>query len=154
MAAALTLEERLARIEALEAVRSVVSRYCVVIDHERTREALAPFFAEEAVLRNPAGLTTGREAILDYYDGFFSSGVSVSRHHLANQRFTALRDGRVRHEAYFLMLMARDGESFVGFGDYDDVLAHDGDAWRFVEKANLVAAVVPLEEGWAAVAPP
>jgi len=151
MAASLTLEERLARIEGIEESRSVVARYCGVIDGERTREALAPFFAEAAVLRNPAGETTGREAILDYYDSFFSSGVGLSRHHLANQRFTALDDGRIRHEAYFLVLLARDGGSFVGLGDYDDILAHDGGAWRFVEKGNAVIGIVPLEEGWAAI---
>jgi hypothetical protein len=152
MAASLTVEQRLDRLEAIEAARSVVARYCDAVDQGRTREALGPYFAENAVLRNPAGVTNGRDAILEYYDGFFASGATLSRHHLANQRFTALDGGRVRHEAYFLVLLARGGESFVGMGDYDDVLEHDGEAWRFVEKGNAVIGMVPLAEGWGAIA--
>ena len=42
----------------------------------------------------------------------------------------------------------------MGLCDYDDVLAYDADAWRFVDKSIFVSAMIPLEERLGAVARP
>jgi ketosteroid isomerase-like protein len=145
------LELRVERLEAIEAVRATVARYCRVIDETRDVAELRELLTPDAVLRNP-GMEPreGRDAVLDYYAAYFASGVGMSRHHPVNQAVTVEGRGRARHSAYFLLLLARQDESLVGWGNYDDTLERGADGgWRYSVKVNEVLGLKPLPEGWA-----
>lgn len=141
------LAARVARLEAVEEVRATIARYVRAVDGGGIDE-LAKLLAPEVVLRNPAA-HEGREAFLAYYATFFASGVTLSRHHTANATVTLESPTRARFDAYFLVMIGREGRSYVGWGNYHDTLEHsDAEGWRFVEKVNDVHGLAPLEEGW------
>lgn len=147
------LAERIARLEAIEAVREVIARYCRVIDELRDLVALAELLAPEVVLRNPDA-HIGREAVLAYYESFFNSGVGLSRHHPVNTTITLETPDRAAVSSYFFVMIGREGRSHVGWGNYADVLEHSAEGWRYVEKVNDVLGLAPLDEGWGAASAP
>src|SRR5580692_11725445 len=109
----LDVETRLANLEAKEEVREFIASYCAITDHIDKIGDLVDLFTEDAVLRNPAGVHSGRPAIEAYFTAFFADGVKFSRHHALNQVITVLQPGVARHEASFIALLGRDGESKI-----------------------------------------
>jgi hypothetical protein len=92
----LDVETRLATLEAKEEVRAFIAAYCAICDRTDKIGDLVDLFTEDAVLRNPAGVHSGREAIESYYAAFFADGVKFSRHHAMNQVITILEPGAAR----------------------------------------------------------
>ena len=140
---------RLANLEAKEDVREFIASYCAVCDRIDKIGDLVDLFTDDAVLRNPAGVHSGRAAIESYYAGFFANGVKFSRHHVINQVITILEPGIARHESYFIAFLGRGGESKIAFGRYEDLVVKQEGAWRFRNKHNDVVANTSLEAGWA-----
>ena len=147
------LTERIARLESIEDVRAVMARYCRVIDESRDLNQLSALLAPEVILRNPDA-HVGRDAVLAYYQTFFHSGVGLSRHHPINTTVTIDAPDRASVSSYFLVMIGREGRSYVGWGNYRDVLERSADGWRYVEKVNDVLGLAPLDEGWGAASAP
>ena len=145
----LDVETRLANLEAKDEVRAFIASYCTIIDRIGKIGDLADLFTEDAVLRNPAGVLSGRQAIESYYAAFYADDVKFSRHHAVNQVVTILEPGAARHEAYFIAMIGRHGESAVVFGRYEDLVVKQEGVWRFKDKLNDVVGTAPLETGWA-----
>ena len=143
------VEARLATLEAKEEVREFIASYCAVCDQTDKIGDLVDMFTEDAVLRNPAGVHSGRAAIESYYAAFFAVGVKFSRHHAVNQVITILEPGTARHESYFIAILGRGGESKIAFGRYEDLVVKRDGAWRFKDKHNDIVANTSLEAGWA-----
>jgi len=144
------VETRLANLEAKDEVREFIALYCATNDRMDSIDVLSGLFAEDAVMRNAAGAYEGRPAIHQYYAKFFDGSVKFSRHHVMNQVITVLEPGVVRHEAYFIAMLGRDGESKMVYGRYDDLIVKQSDgAWRFQEKINDIVAPTSLAAGWA-----
>jgi uncharacterized protein (TIGR02246 family) len=145
----LDVETRLASLEAKEEVREFIASYCAICDRTDKIGDLVDMFTEDAVLRNPAGVHSGRAAIECYYAAFFAAGVKFSRHHAVNQVITILEPGVARHESYFIAFLGRGGESKIAFGRYEDLVVKQADVWRFKDKHNDIVASTSLEAGWA-----
>jgi uncharacterized protein (TIGR02246 family) len=145
----LDVETRLASLEAKEEVREFIASYCAICDRIDKIGDLVDMFTEDGVLRNPAGVHSGRAAIESYYSAFFAAGVKFSRHHAVNQVITILEPGIARHESYFIAFLGRGGDSKIAFGRYEDLVVKQADAWRFKDKHNDVVANTSLEAGWA-----
>jgi uncharacterized protein (TIGR02246 family) len=147
---ATSIEQRLAELEAKEQIRAFIARYCALNDALTEVEALVGLFAEDAVMRNPAGTHEGRAAIHAYYTAFFRSDTQFARHHVMNQVITLVDDGVAHHDAYFIAVLGRGGESRIVFGNYADTLVQRDGRWWFQEKINDIVAATTLEQGWAA----
>jgi uncharacterized protein (TIGR02246 family) len=145
----LDADTRLANLEAKEEVREFIASYCAITDRIDKIGDLVELFTEDAVLRNPAGVHSGRAAIESYYAAFFAVGVRFSRHHAVNQVITILGPGVARHESYFIAFLGCGGESKIAFGRYEDVLVKQAGVWRFKDKHNDIVANTSLEAGWA-----
>jgi uncharacterized protein (TIGR02246 family) len=143
------LQRRLAELEAKEEIRAFIARYCALNDARSEVDALAGLFAEDAVMRNPAGSHEGRDSIHTYYTKFFSSNTQFARHHVMNQVITLDAPDRARHDAYFLAILGRDNESKIVFGSYADTLVKRDGRWLFAEKINDIVAPTTIEAGWA-----
>ena len=143
------VETRLANLEAKEEVREFIASYCAISDRIDKIGDLVDLLTEDAVLRNPAGVHSGRAAIESYYAAFFAAGVKFSRHHAVNQVITILEPGIARHESYFIAFLGRGGESKIAFGRYEDLVVKQEGVWRFKDKHNDVVANTSLEAGWA-----
>jgi uncharacterized protein (TIGR02246 family) len=145
----LDVETRLAHLEAKEEIREFIASYCAICDRVDKIGDLIDMFTEDAVLRNPAGVYSGRAAIESYYAAFYAAGVQFSRHHAVNQVITILEPGVARHESYFIAFLGRGGESKIAFGRYEDVVVKQTGVWRFKDKHNDIVANTSLEAGWA-----
>src|SRR3984957_6062126 len=143
------VDTRLASLEAKEEVREFIASYGAISDRIDKIGDIADLFTEDAVLRNPAGVYSGRAAIESYYAAFFAAGVKFSRHHVVNQVITIQEPGFARHEAYFIAFLGRGGESKIAFGRYQDLVVKQGGVWRFKDKHNDIVANTSLEAGWA-----
>jgi uncharacterized protein (TIGR02246 family) len=143
------LERRLADLEAKEEIRSFIAEYCRLNDALTEVDALAELFAEDAVMRNPSGAHEGRDAIRTYYTNFFKSGTMFARHHAVNQVITIVEPGLARHDAYFIAMLGRDGESKIVYGSYADTLVKRDGRWLFQEKINDIVAPTSVDAGWA-----
>lgn len=144
-----TVEQRLAVLEAKEEIRAFIAQYCALNDALTEVDALVELFAQDAVMRNPAGTHEGRDAIHTYYTNFFKGGTQFARHHVVNQVITIETQERARHDAYFIAALGRDGESKIVFGSYADTLVKQDGRWRFQEKINDIVAPTTLQAGWA-----
>jgi uncharacterized protein (TIGR02246 family) len=143
------LERRVADLEAKDEIRAFIAEYCRLNDALTELDALVALFAEDAVMRNPAGAHEGREAIRAYYTNFFGSGTKFARHHVVNQVVTILEPGRARHDAYFIAMLGRGGESKIVYGSYADTVVRLDGRWLFQEKVNDIVAPTTIEAGWA-----
>ena len=64
--APISLESRIARIEARQEIQQLLNRYAVLID-DHEFDALGRLFALDATFGSPGGTTTGRDAITAMY---------------------------------------------------------------------------------------
>lgn len=142
------LEARVALLEAREEVRAAVLRYCELNDQVTAVDDLVAMFTEDAQLCNPAGTHDGIDAVRAYYRSFFDRGVDFARHHTMNQVITLEAADTARHEAYFLAMLGKDGESRLAFGRYDDTLVRTRTGWKFRRKVNDVIGMTTLADGW------
>jgi uncharacterized protein (TIGR02246 family) len=140
------LSIRVAALEATEAVRVVVARYCAAVD-DGDLVALAALFDPDAVLhgRSPQ---RGRDAVVAYYARVVDSGRSLARHHVTNQEIAITSPTQANHDARFLALFGHAGRAYLGFGVYRDVLALCDGSWRFTEKTNDMHGVAEVEATW------
>ncbi len=143
------LHRRLAELEAKEEIRAFIAEYCARNDAIADIAGLVGMFAADAVMRNPAGSHNGREAIHTYYKSFFAGGTKFARHHVINQVITVVAPGLAHHDAYFIAMLGREGESKVIFGRYADTLVQRDERWWFQEKINDIVAPTTVQAGWA-----
>jgi SnoaL-like domain len=137
------LQERIERLEAVEDLRTLLSRYATVVDNDKDVNRLRDLFTADAALENPTRYE-GRDAILEYYLGVMQA-LEASRHHVVNSSFEFETPDRVRHRGAFLAYVARDGVLSLICGDYDDEVVRSDDAhWRFSVKRNDIKLVRPL----------
>ncbi len=68
-----TLELRVRELEAREAIRALVARYCLVID-DRDIDGIAALFTKTALFRSKDGVmnASGRAAIIEQFHGRFA----------------------------------------------------------------------------------
>lgn len=143
------LEGRLAELEWKDEVRAAIARYCLVNDRLDNVGELVDLFAANATLVNPSGEYVGRDAIAQYYRGFFEDSTEFAHHQVVNQVIDILEPGVARHQSSFLAFLGKGGESRLAFGRYDDTLVKVDRDWLFVRKINDVVGVTTLGQGWA-----
>lgn len=128
-----TLEQRLHRVEAIEAIRVLKARYCDACDDDHNGLAVAELFTENGswqVEGQPPSI--GREAIAAYMDGIRQRGMRSSAHLVSNPLIDVHGD-RARAEWRLVMLFTtRGGESFHRIiGRYSDTCVCIGGHWMF-----------------------
>jgi ketosteroid isomerase-like protein len=143
------LERRLKHLEDVAAIRHVLVRYCHAFD-TYDLETLSGLFAADATLKVvPWGVeVAGRDAITEFYRPFLTPGAEEARHNCANISIEAAGDS-YRSFCYFHETAARDGQSLIGWGTYEDVLTQEAGAWKFQHRLITILALTPIEKGWA-----
>lgn len=141
------LEARLARLEDLESIRQLTSRYCTAVDNKDIA-ALAPLFARDAVFTvAPWGLgATGHADIVAFYARAFQDS-GPTRHYLTNERIEPDGDG-YRSTCYFQNAVAVEPKSLRGWGVYEDRFVREDGAWKFARKQVTVQVLGPFDQDW------
>ena len=134
-----------------EAIRELYARYCFYVDLGRP-DLFAADFAEDATLwLSDRGSYLGRDAILAHVGK--RSGVPAAPD---PQRRDRPDRRRPRDVARVLPARrARATATCVAYGMYDDLLARDGDRWRWqIKKVNYHVPLARLPAGQRVLAPP
>lgn len=133
-----SLELRLRRVEACEAIRKLIAAYAVGADRKNDPAILAPLFAADAEWRlDGVAHLIGREAIAEGLSGIARTYVTWSLHYMVSPLIELADDAlsaTCRWYLWELATMKRDdgteADTWYG-GWYDSRLSvHDG-AWLF-----------------------
>jgi SnoaL-like domain len=149
------LESRIARLEAIEAIRVLKARYADVCDTGYDPVRMRPFFTEDAVW--DGGLRFGRYEGVDAVCGFFagiSSEITWALHYMVAPIIDVAPDGHTATGSWYLLepctIGTDDGpRAMVITGRYADRYRLETDGWKFSEVKLDCQTISPLDEGWA-----
>ncbi|MGB3832665.1 MAG: nuclear transport factor 2 family protein [Mesorhizobium sp.] len=142
------LEERLARIEALEEIRRLKARYCLHCDRGYDGEALAALFTADAVWdAGPhRGVFRGRQAIRDFFDAI-SSAIPYAAHLVTNPLIEVEGDAARGNWRMLMPCMLREGGTEIAafqVAEYDETYTRIDGTWLIAGlKVRLRRLTVP-----------
>jgi uncharacterized protein (TIGR02246 family) len=146
--APMTLEERLDRLESIEAARGVLASYADACDAQDL-SALAELFADGCELEVPGQVYRGQSAVVAFFRQAFVDDPSRKTHFITNVKTEWLATGRVAVDSYFLYTAAGDTSSVLGWGEYHDVVTTAEKDPAFARKSITIRRAVDVREGWA-----
>ena len=145
-----TLEQRIRRLEDLEAIRRLKVAYAAACDNGYDAEALAAMFTEEAVWDGGfIGRSEGREAIRAFFRGSHRR-LKFARHHVTNPSIEV--DGDSATATWYLLQACTylDGDEAVwGSATYHDRYSRVGSEWKFAHVRLEPHFWTPYADGWA-----
>jgi uncharacterized protein (TIGR02246 family) len=118
----LSIEERLDRLETIEAARELLARYADACDVQDV-EGVVNLFAPDGVLDVPGEPHSGSDAIRAFYRHAWEADSSQKSHFITNVKARWLGPGRVVVDSYFLYTAAGDATNVLGWGEYQDVVS-------------------------------
>jgi ketosteroid isomerase-like protein len=140
-----TLEDRLRRLEDLEAIRSLSAEYCRVLD-VGDWPALAQLFTEDGEF---VGLdrAQGHEGLIRFFAGLADGGLTAFWHYVTNLEIDLDGDTAEVRSALWQPCV-QDGVPHVAAGRYVDTVVRDGGRWRYRARRVSFDYFAPLSEGW------
>jgi SnoaL-like domain len=149
------LETRLARLEAIEAIRELKARYADVCDTGYDPVRMRPFFTGDAVWDGGPrfGRYEGVDAVCEFFAGI-SSQITWALHYMIAPIIEIADDGLSAAGSWYLLepcTMATDEgpRAMVITGRYADRYRREADGWKFSEVVLDCQTISPLDEGWA-----
>lgn len=139
------VEQRLARIEARQALQELLGRYALAVD-DHDAAALGECFTLDAVFSSPnSPSTVGRAAVVDFFRvRFVRYGATVHLPHV--QVLHELAERTARGTVMASAELATGDDTIVTSFRYDDDYAFDGGRWRFRSRAVRTLYAMPLRE--------
>jgi len=153
---ALSLEQRVARLESMEQIRALKAVYCDLCDRGYDPDGLSALFTEDAVWDGgPFGRHEGRQAIHDFFKGVSHSLVFAA--HLVTNPIIAFQDDDTAHGKWRLWEPAtvnEDGKlvSKILLAAYEDVYVKVDGRWLVKSLKLHLNFLAPLSDGWADIA--
>jgi hypothetical protein len=150
---ALSLAERIDRLESIEAIRELKARYCAHCDDSYAPDAIAALFTEDAVwdAGEKFGTYRGREAIRAFFAGV-SKTITFAAHLVLNPIIEVDGDrARGRWRLIMPCTMVENGvvEARWMVSSYDDRFVRRNGAWLFRSLRVRVDLVAAHLKGWA-----
>lgn len=142
----MSLEARIARLEAESQIRQLIARYCFTID-DRLRPEIAALFTDDATVRSADGVmnATGIDAIMQMYEGRFAA-LGPGAHYMHDVQIDFVGDGteeahgRVSGHAE----LERNGQMMACSIRYRDVYRNTAQGWRFHDREISFLYYVPV----------
>jgi len=144
-----SLEERIQRLEDLEALKQLKFRYAGYCDRDYDAEHLAPLFTRDAVWDGGVlGRFEGREAIRDFFAGA-SAVMPFAIHHVTNPVIEVSGD-RATGQWYLWQpcVHSTGNQALWMAGRYDDEYHREDGEWRFAHVKIDLRMLSPYEHGW------
>lgn len=146
------LEERIDRLESIEAIKQLKHRYMSYCDRGYPPDKLGPLFTEDAVwTSNDFGHHAGRPAIEAFFGGISAQIVFAA--HLAMNAIVDVDGDKGTGRWRFLMpcTMMEDGTKLSRWvlGDYDEEYVRVNGSWLFKKIDVLINYNVPHDQSWA-----
>jgi hypothetical protein len=154
-----TLEQRIARLEDIEAIKNVIVRFARGADDGCNPDMLRPLFTDDAVF-DVGELDTyrGGDEIVRKMHANNKTGFYWTIHYLISPVITIADDGRTAEAFYYLWEPAatprpgdQDQAYWIG-GWYDAKLVkNDSGQWRYQYLKLTIKLMSPYDEGWKAM---
>jgi ketosteroid isomerase-like protein len=145
----LSLEERVARHETVQAAHNAIAEYAFAIDH-KDRQRLSDVFADDAVVHTSRRDYAGRAEILGFYDErSMDPSTPTIRHFVTNMHVEVTGTNQATARAYFLYVTGKDLASIIGWGLYTFKIARGGGPSAVVELTIKVEVQTESTRGWA-----
>jgi hypothetical protein len=151
---ALSIEERLARLEAVEEIKALKARYCALCDANYEPDGLAAMFLPDAVWDGGLfGRYEGREAIRAFFAGI-SGSIRFAAHLVLNPIIEVQSAEAATGQWRLIMpctVTADDGKAEARWllSAYDEVYARYEGEWLFRSLKVTVNFYSPHLKGWA-----
>lgn len=140
------LERRIQRLEDLDAIRQLVTRYGFVMD-ERDVPAIREMFTPDATLRSKDGVfhARGIENIVQTYQGRFDV-LGPTNHFVHGQTIDFDDDDTAHGLVSSHAEVVRDGTTMWVALRYSDVYKRPEGTWRFADRLMSYMYYVPVAE--------
>lgn len=145
------LEQRIARLEAIEEIKQLKAQYAQVCDDGYKPEGMEPLFTEDAVWDASSGgwgRHEGREAICAFFGGV-SEPITWALHCTMAPKIDVTDD--LKHATgtwYIISPSAINGQAIWVMGTYADRYRNDDGTWRFEEVIVDIQTTAPFDKGW------
>jgi hypothetical protein len=144
------IEDRIAVLEARDAVDRLITRYARAVDENIDTE-LNAIFAEDAVLEIlpwSGGEVQGRgPAVATFRD--YISKFTNRRRFIVNRVIDVTGPDSATGWANWFVMQACAGQSYVGWGSYDWSFRRSGDTWEIARMVITVDCMTTKDKGWA-----
>ena len=149
------MEARIARLEAVEAIRALKGRYADVCDTGYDPVRMRPFFTEDAVWDGARASVATRASIrcASFFAGI-SSTITWALHYMVAPLIEVADDGRTATGSWYLLepctIATSEGpRAMLITGRYADRYRLEPGGWKFSEVVLDCQTLSPLDEGWA-----
>ncbi|OYD61384.1 SnoaL-like protein [Rhodococcus sp. OK302] len=141
-----TLEERIARLEDLEAIRYLDAQYCRHLDDGNWDDLMTLFTEDGAFdgLSHPVG----KAEMKAFFAGLADGGLSDFWHFITNMEID-LHGDTATVRSFLWQPCVSDGVASIAAGRYTDTLVKIDGHWLYRVKQVRFHFFGPLEEGWA-----
>lgn len=140
------LEQRIARLESLEAIRKLDARYCRALD-DGDWDTLVSLFTDDGEF---VGLSRarGHAELRSFFAGLAKTGLTAFWHHVTNLEITLESPDAARARSFLWQPCVQDGVAHIAAGRYTDALCRTDRTWRYVTKQISFDYFIPLVDGW------
>ena len=153
------LEKRIGRLEDIEEIKNVITRFARGADDGCNPEILRPLFSDTAVFKiGDFGTYEGGDEIVRLMNANNKTGFYWTLHYLVSPEIHIDEDGKRATAFYYLWEPAAvkklnevDQAYWVG-GWYDAVLVKDNAQWRYQDLTLHLKLLSPNSDGWKPVA--
>lgn len=144
------LEHRIARLEAIEAIKQLKAVYAEACDESYDPVKMFPLFCADAVWEEPRvfGRFVGREAICEFFAGV-SAPISWALHYTDAPRIRVADDLESATSSWYIFMpFTTEGSPTWLMATYDDEYRVEDGAWKFAHVSVNIQRLTPFSEGW------
>ena len=148
------LDRRVARLEAIEAIRVLKARYADVCDTGYDAVRMRPLFTDDAVWDGGPrfGRYQGVDAVCEFFAGV-SSQITWALHYMIAPIIELAEDGETARGSWYLLepctMTTDEGpRAMLLMGRYADRYRKTDGGWKISELVLDCQAITPLDEGW------
>jgi hypothetical protein len=153
----LSLEQRVSRLEDIEAIKYMKAKYAEYLDNGYDPEGVASLFIENGLweIKGVGGKAKGRGEIKQHCRNL-SSGITWALHNIVSPAVEVDADGQRATATFYLVCFVSmapseqspQGEAVFIAGKYKDTLVKVDGKWLFEEITGVVQQASPWTEGW------
>ncbi|MDB5723234.1 MAG: snoaL-like domain protein [Alphaproteobacteria bacterium] len=143
----MTIEDRIARLEAESQIRQLAARYCFYLDR-REVDLIGSLFTADATVRSADGAmnATGTKALIDLYLRRFEV-LGPGQHVTHDHQIDFVGDGREQATGRVSghAEVARNGRVMIAATQCEDVYRNTPDGWKIADRLIRFLYYVPAE---------
>ena len=151
----MTIEERIAVLEhqqtrllARQEIWHTITRYARGLDEQRMEE-LENIFTDDVVsqTRPWSRLLEGKTLVLKAFRNY-RNAYQNPRRFITNEQIQVRDDGTATGYANWIVVQAREGRSYYGWGSYDWDFRREDQIWKISRMILTVECMTTLDRGW------